>query len=392
MSTAPAAIVRKSGISRTVFVISLVIVAAASGLGGYFIPGLFHASSSTLTLNGAGSTFVYPLISAMDTNYSKINSNILINYQPVGSGTGITDLGNKIVDFGASDAPMSNAQIQAAPNVVTVPDTIGAVVIGYNIPINSTYSIHSGLQLNVTVAAEIFQGNITYWNDPRIVGLQNNLPAGVSLPNLAITVVHRSESSGTTFVFSGYLASSPVWKLGAPSKSFNNWPLGAIGANGNPGVASVLQGTKGTIGYVELAYALSATPPIYYASLYNPTANGYILPSLTTTKAAVTSLPPLPAGDNATGWQSITLLNSLDSGAYPIVTFSYIMVFKELNVYGSAMSLTRAQDLVNYLWFIVHDGQNQATPLSYVALPSNVVTNAEASLRLITYNGAQLHS
>ena len=390
MSTAPGAIVRKSGISRTVFVISLVIVAVASGFGGYFIPGLFHSSSSTLTLNGAGSTFVYPLISAMDTNYSKINPNILINYQPVGSGTGITDLTNKIVDFGASDAPLNNAQIQGAPNTVTIPDTIGAVVIGYNIPFNSTYSIRSGLQLNVTAAAEIFQGNITNWNDPRI-GPQN-LPAGVSLPSYPITVVHRSDSSGTTFVFSGYLSSSPVWKLGPASKSFNNWPLGAIGANGNPGVASVLQGTKGTVGYVELAYALSASPPIYYASMYNPSGNTYIQPSLNSTKLAATSISTLPTGDNATGWQSINLLNSSNPGAYPIVTFSYIMVFKELSVYGSAMNLARAQDLINYLWFVVHDGQNQATPLSYVKLPSNVVLNAEASLRLVTYNGAQLHS
>jgi phosphate transport system substrate-binding protein len=392
MSTAPGAIVRKSGISRIIFVISLIIVAVASGLGGYFIPGLFHSSSSTLTLNGAGSTFVYPLISAMDTNYSKINTNILINYQPVGSGTGITDLSNKIVDFGASDAPLTSSQIQGAPNTVTIPDTIGAVVIGYNIPINSTYSIHSGLQLNSTVAAEIFQGNITYWDDSRILVLNRNLPGGVTMPHQQITIVHRSDSSGTTFVFSGYLASSPVWKLGAASKSFNNWPLGAIGANGNPGVASVIQGTKGAVGYVELDYALSASPPIYYAYMYNSAGNTYIQPSLSTTTLAVTSAPTLPTGDNATGWQSVNLLNSSNPGAYPIVTFSYIMVFKELNVYGSAMNLARAQDLLNYLWFMVHDGQNQATPLSYVSLPSNVVANAEASLRLITYNGAQLHS
>jgi phosphate transport system substrate-binding protein len=393
MGTPQGAIVRKSGISVPIFAISLIVVAIGAGLGGYFVPKLFTSSSSTLTLNGAGSTFVYPLISAMDTNYSKINTNILINYQPVGSGTGITDLSNKIVDFGASDAPLTSSQIQGAPNTITIPDTIGAVVIGYNIPINSTYSLHSGLQLNATVAAEIFQGNITTWNDPRIVALnQNNLPAGVSLPNYPITVVHRSDSSGTTFVFSGYLSSSPVWKLGAASKSFNNWPLGAVGANGNPGVASVLQGTKGTVGYVELDYALSASPAIYYAYMYNSAGNTFIQPTLGTTSLAVTSAPTLPTGDNATGWQSVSLLNSNNPGAYPIVTFSYIMVFKELNVYGSAMNLARAQDLVNYLWFIVHNGQNQATPLSYVPLPSNVVSNAEASLRLITYNGSQLHS
>src|SRR5215831_5092225 len=130
MSSTSGSIVRRGGISRTVFIISLVVVAAGSGLTGYFLPGILHPSSSTstLTLNGAGSTFVYPLISAMNANYSRINPDILINYQGVGSGTGINDLSAKSVDFGASDAPLSNSQIVAAPNALTIPDTIGAVV------------------------------------------------------------------------------------------------------------------------------------------------------------------------------------------------------------------------------------------------------------------------
>ncbi|MBO0888417.1 phosphate ABC transporter substrate-binding protein PstS [Candidatus Bathyarchaeota archaeon] len=388
-SASPGAIVRRGGISRIVFVISLIIVGAGSGVTGYYIGGLGKPLASTVTLNGAGSTFVYPLISAMNTNYTKTNPNILINYQPVGSGTGINDLSSKTVDFGASDAPLTNAQILAAPNTVTIPDTIGAVVIAYNIPINSTYSIHSGLNLNVTVAAEIFNGMITVWNDSRIQALNPNLPTGVVLPNKPITIVHRSDSSGTTFVFSGYLNSSSAWGLGQ-GKTIS-WPSASIGANGNQGVASVIQGTKYTVGYVELAYALSASPALSYASLKNP-AGQFIAPSLASSLAAASSAPSLPAGDNAAAWQPINLLNSADPAAYPIVTFSYIMVYKELNVYGSSMTQSRAQDLVNYLWFIVHAGQDQATPLNYVPLPSNVVQNAEASLRLITYNGQQLHA
>ena len=211
------------------------------------------------------------------------------------------------------------------------------------------------------------------------------------LPNKPITIVHRSDSSGTTFVFSGYLNSTSVWGLGQ-SKTIS-WPSSSIGANGNQGVAAVIQGTKYTVGYVELAYALTASPALSYASLWNPAGQGsFIAPSLTSSLAAASSAPSLPAGDNAAAWQPVNLLNSADPAAYPIVTFSYIMVYKELNVYGSSMSESRAQDLVNYLWFIVHGGQDQATPLNYVKLPSNVVQNAEASLRLITYNGQQLHA
>ncbi|HET7404728.1 MAG TPA: substrate-binding domain-containing protein, partial [Candidatus Bathyarchaeia archaeon] len=229
----------------------------------------------------------------------------------------------------------------------------------------------------------------TTWNDSRI----QNLNSGITMPQAGITIVHRSDSSGTTFVFSGYLnATYPVWTLGQ-SKTIS-WPTGSIGANGNPLVAAYVQETKYAIGYVELAYALSASPVLTYASLWNPAGQTYIAPSLASTVLAASSLSSsyLPAGNATASWQPINLLNSPNPGAYPIVTFSYIMVYKELNVYGSSMTLTRAQDLVNFLWFIVHDGQNQATPLNYVALSQNVVSNAEATIRLITYNGQQLHA
>jgi len=385
--------VRRGGISRTVFIISLVAVAAISGVTGYVIQGILHPAPATITLNGAGSTFVNPIITAINANYTKTNPSIQINYQSIGSGAGITALGQRTVDFGASDAPLTNTQILATPNALTIPDTIGAVVVAYNIPINATYSIHKGLHLNVTVTAQIFQGGIAYWDDPSIVALnQNSLPSGVSLPHNLITVVHRFDSSGTTFVFTGYLSSSPVWKGGQSKQPKSTaWAPGALAPNGNQGVASVIQTVSNTIGYVELNYALSATPPIPYASLWNPNGGGsYIEPTLSSSGLAASSLPSLPAGSG--NWTSINLLNSSNPGAYPVVTFSYIMVYQELNVYGSAMNQARAQALVNYLWFVVHDGQNQATILSFVTLPSTVVGNAEATIRSITYNGQTLHS
>jgi len=393
MTTVSGAIVRRGGISRTVFIISLVAVAAISGVTGYVIQGILHPAPATITLNGAGSTFVNPIITAINANYTKTNPSIQINYQSIGSGAGITALGQRTVDFGASDAPLTNTQILATPNALTIPDTIGAVVVAYNIPINATYSIHKGLHLNVTVTAQIFQGGITYWDDPSIVALnQNSLPSGVSLPHNLITVVHRFDSSGTTFVFTGYLSSSPVWKGGQSKQPKSTaWAPGALAPNGNQGVASVIQTVSNTIGYVELNYALSATPPIPYASLWNPNGGGsYIEPTLSSSGLAASSLPSLPAGSG--NWTSINLLNSSNPGAYPVVTFSYIMVYQELNVYGSAMNQARAQALVNYLWFVVHDGQNQATILSFVTLPSTVVGNAEGSIRSITYNGQTLHS
>jgi phosphate ABC transporter phosphate-binding protein len=393
MTTVPGAIVRRGGISRTVFIISLVAVAAISGVTGYVIQGILHPAPATITLNGAGSTFVNPIITAINANYTKTNPSIQINYQSIGSGAGITALGQRTVDFGASDAPLTNTQVLATPNALTIPDTIGAVVVAYNIPINTTYSIHKGLHLNVTVTAQIFQGGITYWDDPSIVALnQNSLPSGVSLPHNLITVVHRFDSSGTTFVFTGYLSSSPVWNGGQSKQPKSTaWAPGALAPNGNQGVASVIQTVSDTIGYVELNYALSAIPPIPYASLWNPNGSGsYVEPTLSSSGLAASSLPSLPAGSG--NWTSINLLNSSNPGAYPVVTFSYIMVYQELNVYGSAMNQARAQALVDYLWFVVHDGQNQATILSFVALPSTVVGNAEASIRSITYNGQTVHS
>jgi phosphate transport system substrate-binding protein len=383
MSTNAGAIVRRGGISRTVFVISLVVVAAASGATGYFLPGFLHPSS-TITLNGAGSSFVYPLISAMDSNYSSTTANIQINYQSVGSGTGISILTAKLADFGASDAPLTAgssgqyAALNAFATPLTIPDTIGAVVVAYNLP-----GIAKGVNLNANVTAQIFQGTIIWWNDSRI----QSLNTGVSLPSNKITVVHRADSSGTTFVFSSYLSSSPLWTLGASTTI--KWPGSELGEPQNTGVATTIQSTSYSVGYVELDYALSASPPMTYAYMLNVANGGYVEPTLSSTALAVSSLPALPTDGN---WTKVTLLNSNAPGAYPIVSFSYIMVYEKLEVYGSAMTMTRAQDLVNYLWYVVHGGQGSSTGLNYVKLPANVVANAEATLRLITYNGQTLHS
>ncbi len=373
--------------------ISLVIVAALSGVAGYFVPGLLKQSSSVITINGAGSSFVFPLLSAIDANYTSLNSGDQINYQSVGSGAGITDFSTKIVDFGATDAPLSGGLSGQRANItrdtgtpLAIPESIGAVAIAYNMN-----GISTGLKLNATVAAMIFQGNITQWNDPIIA----NMNLGVALPSSTITVVHRSDSSGTTFIFSGWLNSSNAnfpWKLGVSKTP--KWQYGTkatyLSLPQNVGVAGGVQQNPNTIGYVELNYVLSTTPPMTYATVLNGDQNSYVLPSLTTSTYAVNnSTASLPTGDG--DWSKVTLLNAHGGSSYPIVSFTYILVFKELSVVPG-MTQAKAQALVNYLWYVVHNGQDQATKLSFVALPVPVRTIDETTIRMITYNSVALHS
>src|SRR6266487_4447463 len=343
MSASKDVVIRTTGISKSIFIISLVIVAAASGVAGFFVPGLLKQSSSVITINGAGSSFVFPLLSAIDANYTASNPNVQVNYQSVGSGAGITDFSTKIVDFGATDAAM------------------------------------------------IFQGNITQWNDPIIA----NMNLGANLPSSTITVVHRSDSSGTTFIFSSWLNSSNShfpWKLGVSKTP--KWQYGTqatyLSLPQNVGVAGVVQQNPNTIGYVELNYVLSTAPPMTYATVLNGDQNGYVLPSLTTSTNAVNnSTASLPTGDG--DWSKVTLLNAHGGSSYPIVSFTYILVFKELSVVPG-MTQAKAQALVNYLWYVVHNGQDQATKLSFVALPVPVRTIDETTIRMITYNSVALHS
>jgi len=334
-----------------------------------------------ISLTGAGSAFAFNLLSAMDENFTGANPGIQINYVAIGSGAGVVDLSTKTVEFAASDAPLSPVQMLQVPGALTIPETIGGVAIAYNLP-----GVPKGLLLNVTVAARIFQGNITMWNDPEILQLNPSM----TLPASQITVVHRSDSSQATFELSDYLNSSSAWKLGV-SKALP-WPTG-LGANSDVGVASVIQGTRYTIGYVGVDKILSTSglsPPITYAYLYNPSSASFIEPTLASVDAAAASLNSLPAGNG--NWQQVSLINSNSPAAYPIAYLSFLIVYQELNVYGPHMTQTVAQALVNYLWFVVHDGQNQATPNFYSPLTPSLVTVDEATIRSMTYNGQSLHT
>ena len=335
-------------------------------------------SAQTINLNGAGATFPYPLLDSMIKNYSgNVKPNVQINYQSIGSGGGISAMHDKTVDFGASDAPLTATDMDNVPNALHIPETIGAVTVAYNLP-----GFASGLHLTGQVIADIFEGKITKWNDPAI----QNLNSGITLPNEGINTIHRSDGSGTTFIFTSYLsASSTSWDNSVGAGKSVSWPVGT-GSNGNTGVASTVNGTRYAIGYVELAYILQNGMTV--AAVQNPSEN-WVLPSLDSTTAAVQSgaSSGLPSGDAS--WTNVSLLNAPATNAYPIVSFTYLLSYKDLNVL-SDMTQDKATALVQFLWYVIHDGQNLAPELSYAKLPSNVVAIDETTIQSITFNGHQL--
>jgi phosphate transport system substrate-binding protein len=357
----------KIGIAIVAIVVVVVAVFAYMSLST-------HPALQAAVLHGAGATFPAPFINATIAYYTaNVRTNVEIDYPGGGSGAGINALTDKTVDFACSDAPLTDSQRAAAPNVLHIPETIGAITIAYNLP-----GVSTGLKLTGPIIADIFLGKITKWNDAAITALNS----GVSLPDQTIVTVHRSDSSGTTNWFTKYcdLVSS-TWNIGNGTSV--QWPVGT-GASGNNGVASTVQSTQYAVGYVELAYALQNSMTV--ASIQNPAGN-WVAPSLDSTAAAAQSLTNLPTGDQS--WGSVNLLNTAGAQAYPIVTPTYVLVYKELSVVPG-MDQNKATQLVQFLWYLVHDGQSLAANLQYAALPQNVVSVDEASLNSITFNGQTL--
>jgi phosphate transport system substrate-binding protein len=367
--------------SKYTIIIAIVAIAIlVVSLAAYVFLSQPLTSSTSISLQGAGASFPYPFINAIITKYSTdLKPNVLVNYQSIGSGGGIAALKQPTptVDFAASDAPLSATDAANIPNALHIPETIGAVTVAYNLP-----GVSSGLHLTGRVLADIFQGTITKWNDPSI----QNLNPDTVLPAQTINTVHRSDGSGTTFIFTGYLsASSTSWNSSVGQGKSVSWLVGT-GSSGNTGVASSVKGIQYSIGYVELAYILENGMTV--AAIQNPAGN-WIQPSLESTQLAVQSgaSSGLPVGDAS--WTNVSLLNAPDTNAYPIVSFTYLLSYKELNEVPG-MTQDKATALVQFLWYVVHDGQDLAPGLSYAKLPSNVVQIDEATIRSITFNGQQL--
>ena len=317
---------------------------------------------------GAGATFPAPLYLKIFDQYAK-EFGVKVNYQAIGSGGGQAQLKNKTVDFGATDVVMTAKDLADAPaQIVHIPTVAGAVVLISNLPGNPQ------LKFTPDLVADIFLGTIKKWNDQRIEALN----PGVKLPNMNITVVHRSDGSGTTGVFSDYLCKvSDEWKQKVGTGTSLNWPVG-VGGKGNPGVAGLVKQLPGAFGYVELIYALQNNMP--YALLKNKSGN-WIKASLQTTSTAANVAVP----------QDVTKLSTTNSDApegYPIASFTWLILYKEQNYDNHDKAKVEA--MLKMIWWMTHDGQKYAEPLAYATLPAPVVKKAEDILRSITLDGQPL--
>jgi phosphate transport system substrate-binding protein len=362
--------------TATKIILAIVAIAViAGGIIAYVYLGTQGSTTEAVTLNGAGATFPQPFLSATITTYTtQIKTNLKINYPGGGSGQGIQSFTNKQVDFACSDAPLTASQREAAPNALHIPETIGAITVAYNLP-----GISTGLKLTGPIIADIFLGTTSNWNDPAITSLNPDL----DLPDHAISVVHRSDGSGTTNWFTKYLSLvSTEWDNNVGSGTSVQWP-GGIGASGNSNVAATVTTTEYSIGYIELAYALQNAVPV--AALQNPKGN-FVLPSLESTTAAAESLPTSGLPSGSASWESVNILNAPGDQAYPIVTPTYILLYQDLSVING-MGMNKATELIQYIWYVIHDGQQLANALEYATLPSNLVQINEATLNSITFNG-----
>ena len=303
-------------------------------------------------INGAGATFPYPIYSKWFAEYNKLHPNVQINYQSIGSGGGIRQLTNQTVFFGATDGPMTNDQIFAAGTpILHLPTVLGGVVPVYEIP-----GVTSELRFTGPVLADIFLGKVTKWNDPAI----RNLNPGVNLPNTDITVVHRSDGSGTSYIWCDYLAKvSPEYKKVVGVATSVNWPAG-VGAKGNEGVAGLVKQTPGAIGYVELIYALQNR--ISYGSVQNQ-AGEFVRasPETVTNAAGAATGKAMPADFR------VSITNAPGRNVYPVASFTWLLF------YENPKDKQRARTMVDFMKWALTDGQKFAPELGYAPLPAPVV-------------------
>ncbi|HYX27256.1 MAG TPA: phosphate ABC transporter substrate-binding protein PstS [Pyrinomonadaceae bacterium] len=347
-------------------VLALILVTAATlviaGCGGG------GGSNSEVRLQGAGATFPNPIYQKWLSEFGKLHPNVKMDYQSIGSGGGIKQIQAQTVDFGASDAPLTDAEMKGAPGeLIHIPTVLGAVVITYNLQ-----GVAKPLRFSPDVVADIFLGKITKWNDARIKA--DN--ADVNLPAADITVVHRAEASGTSFVFTDYLAKvSPEWKQKVGADKSPQWPVGQ-GGKGNEGVTGQIKQQPNTIGYVELAYAVQNKLP---AALIKNASGNFVEPSIEAVTAAA-------AGSAASTPEDlrVSITNAPGANAYPISSYTYILAYKDQK------DAAKGKALVDFLWWAIHDGEAFAKDLQYSPLPDEIVKRAEQKINSISSGGKSL--
>ncbi|MGZ8468231.1 MAG: phosphate ABC transporter substrate-binding protein PstS [Gemmatirosa sp.] len=327
--------------------------------------GSSGGSSGAVDLTGAGATFPYPLYSKWFSEYAAQKS-VRINYQSIGSGGGIRQLSEQTVDFGASDAPMTDEEMAKAKGgpIVHIPTVLGAVVVTYNVP-----ELQQPVRLTGEALADIFLGRITKWNAPQLAALN----PGMALPARDILVVRRSDGSGTSYIFTDYLAAvSPAWAAGPGKGKEVRWPVG-LGGKGNEGVAGQVKSTPGTIGYVELAYATQNQLPV--AAIQNASGN-FVTPSIESVTAAAAGVAErLPENSD----YRVSIVNAPGAQAYPISSLTWLLV------YETQRDSVKGRKLVEFLGWALHDGARYAAPLDYAPLPPALVQRLDrriATLRV----------
>jgi phosphate transport system substrate-binding protein len=332
---------------------------------------LAHPASAADTLNitGAGATFPYPLYSKWFYEYSNSHPGVKFNYQSIGSGGGVKQITAGTVDFGATDAPMTEDELAKLPGpIFHIPTAIGAVAVVYYL-----HGIQSGLKLSQDVLVDIYFGKITRWNDPRITALN----PGVKLPAADIVVAHRSDGSGTTDIFTNYLSAvSTEWRAKIGRGKSVNWPVG-LGGKGNEGVAGVVRQTPGAIGYVELAYAMQNK--MTAAALRNKEGN-FVLPTLESTSAAAAGAAKTMPADFR-----LTLVDAPGKDSYGICGLTWLLVYK------NQRDEAKGKAIVSFLKWAIRDGQKMTTPLLYAPIPKPVVEMVDKAIRQINFKGKGLY-
>jgi phosphate transport system substrate-binding protein len=311
-------------------------------------------------LNGAGATFPYPMYSKWFSEYNKLHSDVQINYQSIGSGGGIRQVLNGTVDFGASDGPMSDEQLKEAKvSILHIPTVLGAVVPAYNVP-----GISGEIRFTPEALAGIFLGKIQKWNDPAIT--QPN--PGVKFPDQSIVVVHRSDGSGTTYIFTDYLSKvSKEWETAVGKGTSPKWPVG-LGGKGNEGVAGQIRQLPGSIGYIELIYA--AENKITYGSVKN-TAGNFVKATLESVTEAAASVKAMPADFR------VSITDAPGKNAYPISSFTWLLIPVQ------AQDPKKGKIIADFLNWMLTDGQKMTSQLSYAPLPASLVEKVKVAIKQI---------
>jgi len=329
-------------------------------LGGGCLLAMQTGAHAQMLINGAGATFPYPIYSKWFDEYAKVDPSVRFNYQSIGSGGGQKQITAGTVDFGASDGPMSDENLAKAPGkILHIPTVAGADVITYNLPGDPK------LKLDSDAIASIYLGNITKWNDAKIAALN----PGVSLPDLPVVVVHRSDGSGTTFIFTDYLSSvSPAWEKTVGKGTSVKWPAG-LGGKGNEGVAGQVKQLSGAVGYVELIYAEQNKMP--YADVKNAAGN-FITPSLDSITAALATAK-IPDDFR------FSMVNAPGDKAYPISGTTWLLVYQQQT------DAAKGKKLVEFLNWAMTKGETIASSLDYASLPESVQQRVLERIKTIKY-------